>query len=85
MSDQPLTRAVLTSSLVDFHRLVLSPDIKGLSDEIRKALAQMVEVHGQVKGLHGRFDRLGREYRSLVAAVRAVEARIEALERARDG
>ena len=78
MSDQPLTRDVLASVLVDFHRDVVRPDIQHIVGEEVGALRREMFTH--FDALYHRLDRLESEYQAIKVGLQRVEDRLEAVE-----
>ena len=75
MSDEPLTRAVLASTLAEFHRAIVLPDIQRIVGEIVGEFRR--EVNGHFDDIYRRFERLETEYGSLKAGLARVEERLD--------
>jgi hypothetical protein len=87
MSDQPLTQAMLVSTLAEFHRTVIRPDVERIVGHAIDGLRRDVdvrfdEVNGRFDDIYGRFDRLETEYVSITAALARVEERLGRVEKA---
>ena len=73
MSDAPLTLAVLAK----FHQDVLLPDVQRIVGEAVDSLERRIDA--RFDGVYQRFDRLETEYQMIVAGLRRVEERLDAL------
>lgn len=73
MSDEPLTRAVLTSTLAEFHQTVFLPDVRRIVGEVvGEAIGEFRrEVNGHFDDIYRRFERLETEYASVKAGLPA--------------
>lgn len=82
MSDEPLTRAVLASTLAEFHRTIVLPDIQRVVGEVvGEAIGEFRrEVNGHFDDIYRRFERLETEYDSVKAGLARVEERLDRLE-----
>jgi predicted nucleic acid-binding Zn-ribbon protein len=76
MSDAPLTLAVLAK----FHQDVFLPDVQRIVGEAVGSLERRIDA--KFDSVYQRFDRLETEYQMLVAGVRRVEERLDALAQA---
>ena len=63
MSGEPLTRAVLASTLAEFHRTIVLPDIRQVVGEIVGEFRR--EINGHFDDIDRRFERLESEYVSI--------------------
>lgn len=73
MSDAPLTLAVLAK----FHQDVFLPDVQRIVGEAVDSLERRIDA--KFDGVYQRFDRLETEYQMIVAGLRRVEERLDAL------
>jgi chromosome segregation ATPase len=80
MSEQPLTRAILTSVLADFHRKVIAPDFKRVFERLDRMDARFDDIDTHFDDVYRRFERLETEYQALKAGLGRVEARLDHLE-----
>jgi predicted nucleic acid-binding Zn-ribbon protein len=73
MSDAPLTLAVLAK----FHQDVFLPDVQRIVGEAVASLE--LRMDAKFDAVYQRFDRLETEYQMIVAGLRRVEERLDAL------
>lgn len=73
MSDAPLTLAVLAK----FHQDVFLPDVQRIIGEAVDSLERRIDA--KFDAVYQRFDRLETEYQMIVAGLRRVEERLDAL------
>lgn len=78
MSDQPITLAVLTTALVQFHRDVILPDLHKVVEASEGRLRN--EMYGLHDSVLQNFARLETEYVFLKVAVSRLEERMTAVE-----
>ena len=75
MSDQPVTLAVLTTALAQFHRDVIVPDMhrvfEGLFERLIKP--RFDEMDGHFDRIYHKLDKLETEYEALKAGLGRVE------------
>jgi chromosome segregation ATPase len=83
MSDEPLTRAVLASTLAEFHRTIVLPDIRQVVGEIVGEFRR--EINGHFDDLYGRLARLETEYVFIKAGLARVEQRLDGIDGRLDG
>ncbi len=72
MADEPLTLAALAK----FNQEVLAPQFGQIQNRLDRLEGQML---GHFDAIYQRFDRLETEYQMLVAGLRRVEERLDAL------
>jgi len=76
MANEPVTLSVLAA----FHREVILPDMRRVVGELRDEMSgRFDDVDGHFNAIYKRFDRLETEYQMLVAGLRRVEERLDAL------
>lgn len=78
MSDQPLTLSALTTTLVQFHREIILPDIHRIVGEVVGASERRLQ--GTLDGIVHKLDELETEYQALKAGLGRLEERIDRVE-----
>lgn len=82
MSDQPVTLAVLTTALAQFHREVIVPDMhrvfEGLFERLIKP--RFDEIDGHFDAIYVRFAKLEAEYEFLKVGLARVEGRLDRMD-----
>ena len=83
MSDQPVTLAVLTTALVQFHREIVLPDLQKVVEASEGRLRN--EMHGLHDSLLQKLAKLETEYEFLKVGLARVEGRLERIDQRLDG
>ena len=71
MSDEPVTLAVLTTALAQFHREIVLPDIEGVVERLTKP--RFDQIDGHFDTIYHKLDKLETEYEALKAGLGRVE------------
>ena len=82
MSDQPVTLAVLTTALAQFHREIILPDMHRVFEDLfeRRIKPRFDEIDARFDDIYARFDRLETDYEFFKVGLARVEQKLEVLE-----
>ena len=86
MSDQPVTLAVLTTALAQFHREIILPDMYRLVEDLfeRRIKPRFDEIDGHFDTIYHKLDKLETEFELLKLGLARVEARLDRVEQRLD-
>ena len=73
MSDQPVTRAVLTTALAQFHRELILPDVQRIVGEAIAGSERRMQAN--FDAIFHKLDKLETEYAAITVALARLEAR----------
>ena len=83
MSDQPVTLAVLTTALAEFHREIIRPDVQQIvGDAVANSERRM---QANFDSVFHKLDKLETEYEALKAGLGRVEERLGRMDERFDG
>jgi chromosome segregation ATPase len=77
MSEQPVTLAVLTTALAQFHREIILPEMQRVVHEAVSASERRLQGH--IDGILHKLDKLETEYELLKVGLKRVETQVGAL------
>ncbi len=82
MSDQPVTLAVLTTALAQFHREIVLPDMHRVFEDLfeRRMKPRFDEIDGHFDVIYHKLDKLETEYEFLKVGLARVEGRLDRIE-----
>jgi len=78
MSDQPVTLAVLTTALAQFHREIILPDIESVVE--RLITPRFDEMNGHFDAIYHKLEKLETDYEFFKVGLARVEERLQVLE-----